>query len=244
MIYDTTASRVLRVRHELKRRDLQVVRVETISPHFKSITFAGAALDDFISLSFDDHLKFMLDGAEPVRRDYTPRRYNAEAQELTIEFATHSEGRAAQWAEQATPGQQATIGGPRSSFVIPTNYAWHLLVGDETALPAIHRRLEELPVGTRVLVVVQLADAADRRELRSSADVSVMWVPTTEALLESIRTLDLPLGEGYTWCAGEATVMTRLRRILVEEKELNQNAIRVSAYWKRGKKAHHENLEE
>ena len=144
-------SRVQRVRHELKRRDLQVVRVETLSPHFRSITFGGEALADFISASFDDHVKFMLDsdGAEPVRRDYSPRRYDATAGELTIEFALHGEGRTAAWAAQAAPGQRATIGGPRGSFIIPTDYAWHLLVGDETALPAIHRRLEELPTGTR-----------------------------------------------------------------------------------------------
>lgn len=243
---DTPVSRVQRVRHELKRRDLQVVRVETLSPHFRRITFTGEALDDFISASFDDHVKFMLDaeGAEPVRRDYTPRHYNAAARELAIEFAVHSEGRAAQWAAAAIPGQRATIGGPRGSFIIPTDYDWHLLVGDETALPAIHRRLEELPADTRALVVVQLADAADRRELQSAADLNVQWVSTTEALLESVRAMDLPPGEGYAWCAGEAGAMASLRRLLVEVKGLDRHAMRVAAYWKRGATAHHENLED
>lgn len=103
---------------------------------------------DFVSLSFDDHIKFMLDGdgdgdgpgAEPVRRDYTPRHHDAAARELTLEFALHGEGSAAQGAAQATVGQRAVIGGPRASFIIPLDCDWHLLVGDETALPAIHRR--------------------------------------------------------------------------------------------------------
>ncbi len=238
-------SRVQRVRHELKRRDLQVVRVEALSPHFRSITFAGEALGDFVSASFDDHIKFMLDadGAEPVRRDYTPRHHDAQARELTIEFALHGEGAAAQWAAQAAPGQTATIGGPRGSFIIPTDYAWHLLVGDETALPAIHRRLEELPAGTCAIVVVQVADAADRRELHSAADLSVQWVATADALLESVQALDLPTGEGYAWCAGEASAMARLRRLLVDDKGLDRHAMRVAAYWKRGAVGHHENLE-
>lgn len=245
MSNDSPASRVQRVRHDLKRRDLQVVRVETLSPHFKSITFGGDALADFISASFDDHVKFMLDadGAEPVRRDYTPRHYDATARELTLEFAMHGEGRAAQWAAHATPGQWATIGGPRGSFIIPTDYAWHLLVGDETALPAIHRRLEELPEGARALAVVQVADAADRREFHSAAEVSEQWVSTSEGLLATVRALDLPLGEGYAWCAGEASVMADLRKLLVEEKGLDRHAMRVAAYWKRGATAHHENLE-
>jgi NADPH-dependent ferric siderophore reductase len=239
-------SRVQRVRHELKRRELQVLRVEALSPHFKSITFGGEALADFISASFDDHVKFMLDadGAEPVRRDYTPRRYDVAARELTIEFALHGEGRTAQWAAQASAGQTATIGGPRGSFIIPTDCAWHLLAGDETALPAIHRRLEELPAGTRAIVVVQVADAADQRELRSAADLSVQWVASTDALLEAVRALELPPGEGYAWCAGEASAMASLRQLLVEGKGLDRRAMRVAAYWKRGATAHHENLED
>ena len=239
-------TRVQRVRHELKRRELRVARVETLSPHFTSVTFAGAALGDFISASFDDHVKFMLDadGAEPVRRDYTPRRSDTAARELTIEFAVHGDGRAAQWAAQAAPGQTATIGGPRGSFIIPTDYAWHLLVGDETALPAIHRRLEELPAGTRAIVVIQVADVADRRELRSAADLGVQWVASTESLLNAVRALELPPGEGYAWCAGEASAMASLRRLLVEEKGLDRHAMRVAAYWKRGATAHHENLED
>ncbi len=246
MSSESSVSRVQRVRHELKRRDLHVVRVETLSPHFKSVTFTGESLGDFISASFDDHVKFMLDaeGAEPVRRDYTPRRYDAAARELTIEFAVHGDGRAAQWAAQATPGQTATIGGPRGSFIIPTDYAWHLLAGDETALPAIHRRLEELPAGTCAIVLIQVTDAADRRELRSAADLTVQWVASTEALLNEVRALELPPGEGYAWCAGEASAMASLRRLLVEEKGLDRHAMRVAAYWKRGATAHHENLED
>src|SRR6185369_9649473 len=111
--------------------------------------------------------------AEPVRRDYTPRRYDAAAGELTIEFALHGDGPAARWAAQAAPGQRATIGGPRGSFVIPLDYDWHLLVGDESAMPAIARRLEELPAGATAIVILQVRDAADRRALQTSAAASL-----------------------------------------------------------------------
>lgn len=69
-------SRLQRVRQELTRRDLKVVRAEAISPHSSSVTSAGDSSFGFVSASFDDHLKFMLDadGAAPVRRDDTPRR--------------------------------------------------------------------------------------------------------------------------------------------------------------------------
>ena len=245
MRIETPVSRVQRVRHELKRRELRVVRVETLSPHFRSITFGGEALADFISASFDDHVKFMLDadGAEPVRRDYTPRHVDTAACELAIEFALHGDGPAANWAAQATPGQTLSIGGPRGSLVIPTDFDWHLLVGDETALPAIARRLEELPSTTRAIAVIHVADAADQRPLPSAASVSVQWVAEAHTLVDTVRALELPSGEGYAWCAGEASVMAALRRVLVEEKGVDRHAVRAAAYWKRGAIAHHENLD-
>lgn len=250
MSNESSTRRVQRVRHELKRRELHVVRVEDIGAHFKRITFAGDSLADFVSASFDDHVKFMLDvdtdtdGADPVRRDYTPRHYDTTARELTLEFAVHGTGRAAAWAAQAAPGQRATIGGPRGSFIVPLDYDWHLLVGDETALPAIHRRLEELPASTHAIVLLDVPDTADRRDLRSAAELSVQWVSGTDELLAAVRTLALPPGEGYSWCAGEASAMASLRRLLVEEKGLDRHAMRVAAYWKRGATAHHENLED
>jgi NADPH-dependent ferric siderophore reductase len=234
------------VRHEIKRHELRVVRVESLSPHFKSVTFSGESLDDFISASFDDHVKLILGNAftEQVWRDYTPRRYDATAGELTLEFALHGDGPAANWARHAVPGQTVTVAGPRGSFIIPLDYDWHLLVGDDSALPAIARRLEELPAGVRAIVVLQVADAADRRLFKSAASLSLQWVDDTSQLVAAVRALDLPAGDGYAWCAGEAGAMATLRRVLVEEKGHPRGAIRAAAYWKQGVSAHHENLGE
>jgi NADPH-dependent ferric siderophore reductase len=251
MNHTSPASRVQRVRHDTKRRDLEVVRVHTLSPHFRSITFGGEALDGFISASFDDHVKFILDGAAgavagsaPVMRDYTPRHFDAAARELTLEFALHGDGPAADWAARAQPGTRATLAGPRGSFIIPTDFDWHLLVGDETALPAIARRLEELPAGARTIVLAQVGDVLDRRDFASAADVNVQWLDRSDELLAAVRALALPAGEGYAWCAGEAGAMAKLRRILVDEKGHDRRAIRAAAYWKQGAVAHHENLED
>lgn len=247
---EATPSRrvVQRVRHELKRRELEVLRVAEVTPHFRSVTFTGAALDDFITGSFDDHVKLMLrsggSGADPVMRDYTPRHYDRAARELTLEFALHGDGPAAAWAAQATPGQHAMIGGPRGSFIVPLDYDWHLLVGDETALPAIARRLEELPASTRAIVIAQTGDVADRRALTSAAALDLRWVDSADQLVAAVRALALPTGEGYAWCAGEAATMAALRRVLVDEKGHSRHAIRAAAYWKQGVIAHHENLED
>ena len=236
---------VQRVRHELKRRALYVLRVDDPSAHVRRIVFGGEALADFVSASFDDHMKmfFPTSSGEFVGRDYTPRGFDRAARELTVEFALHGDGPAADWARQAQPGQGLTIGGPRGSFVVPLDFDWHLLVGDETALPAVARRLEELPAGSRAIVRLQVA-AADRRPLASAAQVDLQWLDDDAALLDAVRALVLPAGFGYAWCAAEAGVAAQARRILVDEKGHDRRAIRAASYWKRGAIAHHENLED
>jgi NADPH-dependent ferric siderophore reductase len=237
--------RVQRVRHELKFRDLEVVRVHDVTPHLRAVTFTDESLADFTSPSFDDHVKLFIDiGAEePARRDYTPRHYDNVKRELTLEFVLHGDGPAAGWASQAAPGQRVRIGGPRGSFLIPLDYAWHLLVGDETALPAIARRLEELPAGAKTIVVLEIADEADRPALATKADVQWHWTRDSAQTLSTLRAFAPPPGEGYVWAAGEAAEMAEVRRILVDEKGHDKRAIRAAAYWKRGATAHHENLE-
>lgn len=241
----TPARRVQRVRHELRRRELQVLRTEPLSPGFVAITFGGESLADFVSLGFDDHVKFMLPGetpeAEPVRRDYTPRRFDAARRELTIEFALHGHGAASDWARQARPGDSATIGGPRGSMVVPTDYDWHLLVGDATALPAVHRRLEELPAGTRAIVRLLVAEA-DRRPLTSEAALDLQWLDTPEQLLQALQAQALPSGEGFAWAAGEAATMARVRDLLLVERGHPKESARISAYWRAGTSSFHEDL--
>lgn len=236
--------RVQRLSLVPKMRAVTVLEVETISPHFVRVRFGGAELAEFASPGFDDHVKFIIGGEERIARNYTPRAYDNAARTVDIEFALHGTGAASDWAAQAAVGQEVIIAGPRGAFVVPVDYDWHLLVGDETALPAIARRLEELPAGVRALVVVQLEDGADRRALPSAAEASVQWLAAGDDLNATVRALELPAGEGYAWCAGEATAMAALRKVLVEEKGLDKQQVRAAAYWKRGEQAHHERLAE
>ena len=262
---------VQRLRHPLQVRRLSVLRSQRVSPHFVRITFTGDDLQGFLSASFDDHLKLMLpaspgaalvlpvagpaglDGsgpslppgaARPLMRDYTPRRFDAATAELDIEFALHGDGPAANWAAQASPGDTVGVGGPRGSFVVPLDYDWHLLIGDESALPAIARRLEELPAGVQALVLLETGDVAERRALPSQAQVQLQWLLGGGAttLPQAVGALQLPAGEGYAWAAGEASVMAVTRQVLVSTHGLDKDHIRAAAYWKRGAQAHHENL--
>ncbi|WP_404995146.1 siderophore-interacting protein [Cupriavidus pauculus] len=266
---------VQRVRHPLKMRLLKVLRTRNVSPQLLRITLGGDDLADFTSASFDDHIKvfFPAAGAEkpvlpqvgadgivfpegqprPEARDYTPRRFDAAARELDIEFVLHGDGPASTWAAQARPGQYLGVGGPRGSFVIPDAFDWHLLIGDDTALPAIGRRIEELGPDARVIVVAEVADASARIPLATGPRAEVHWIhrdehgpgtPEGSQLAPALRRLALPEGEGYVWAAGEAVAMRAVRQYLVTERGIDKARIRASAYWKRGNAAVHETIDD
>ena len=244
----SSSSRIQRVRHELVRRELTVLRTVVLSPHLLSVTLGGPELAGFVSLSFDDHLKLMLPGpgGTTVMRDYTPRHHDAARQELTLEFALHGGGAADEWARRLQPGDAARIGGPRGSMIIPLDAAWHLLAGDLSALPALRRRLEELPAGARAIVLAWLPDPADDVlvAVPTAAAVTRRVARDAEAFLRALRTLQLPAGaDGFAWCAGEAGTMRAARDVLVDHHGLPKEAMRVAAYWKPGASDFHERLE-
>lgn len=271
---------VQKLRHPIKPRLLQVSRVTQLSHSLRRITLAGPDLDGFLSASFDDHVKLFLpaeagakpvlpiigpNGAEfpadrprPVARDYTPRHYDPVAQELHIDFVLHHSGPATDWATQAAAGDYLGVAGPRGSFVIPVAFDWHLLIGDETAIPAIGRRLEELPEDTQAIVVIRLRHAADRQDFDARCKLHVEWVideaaPAGEVretpseqpgrLEQAMRRLTLPQGEGYVWAAGEYTDIREVRAYLVDELGIDKSRIRAASYWRKAAPGSHEHFD-
>jgi NADPH-dependent ferric siderophore reductase len=260
-----------RVRHETKMRLLQVREVKRLTPQMVRIVVGGDALTGFISAAHDDHVKVFFpqpgqdkpvlpkpspngpvysEGApRPAARDYTPRRYDAAANTLTIDFVLHGDGPATTWAAQARPGDFLGVGGPRGSFIVPDDFDWYLLAGDETALPAIGRRLEELPAGARAIVVVEVASAAEEQRFDTRARVETHWLHRhgagDQALLQkAIADLQLPPGDGYTWVAAEAGTAKALRRYLVDQRGLPKDRVKAAAYWKKGAVAVHETYDD
>jgi len=241
-----------RVTHEIKRRRLQVLRVVDITPRMRRITLGGPELAGFVSLGSDDHIKLMFpqnaaeqaalqsptfsikgDGPQPAMRDYTPRRFDLSLGELDLDFVLHGDGPASTWAEQAQVGQHLYIGGPRGSMIVPDIFDSYLLIGDETALPAIARRLEELPAGRTVLAVIEIADAAERQTLQSAAEVEVIWVVRGQAdLLDTVRALTLPSGALYTFVAMETKLSRQVRRVLLDTHKVDEAFLKAVGYWR------------
>lgn len=243
---------IVRVRHELRRRSLTVQAVRHLTPRMLRVTLEGDELADFISLSPDDHIKLFVPGedGEVARRDYTPRHHDERAGELTIDFALHDAGPATRWAREARPGSSLEIAGPRGSAVVPLDFDWWLLIGDETALPAIGRRIEELPVGTPVTSIVAVVDEQERQQFAGGATHRAIWAhrPTDRAddagpLLDALAGLSLPEGDGFVWIAAEAQVARAVRRQIVEILGHPPQWLRASGYWLKGAADAHESLD-
>ena len=212
------------VRHDLKRRALTVASVERLTPHMIRIVAAGEDLADFPSLAPDDHVKLFVPngGEEPARRDYTPRAFDREARTLTLDFAVHDAGPATAWALAAKPGDPLHLGGPRGSRILRGEVGRWLLIGDETALPAIGRRIEELPPGAEVQSLVAVPGPADEQVFATPARHAARWVhrPVARAadpapLLAALETVELA-PRTFAWIAAEAGVARALRARLLD----------------------------
>ena len=232
-----------RVRHDTRRRILTVESVVDVTPGMRRVTLTGDELDDFTSLGADDHIKIFVpaaDGGEE-RRDYTPRRYNNAERTLTIDFALHEAGPITQWAIGARPGDRLEIGGPRGSAVVSASVKRWLLIGDETALPAIGRRIEESGAGTEITVIAAVTGPLEEQVFETSAELHVHWAhrPLSQAtdaaaLLKLLRTVDIQ-PETFIWVAAEASVTRDVRAHLLTERGYPLSWIKASGYWVKGK---------
>lgn len=234
-----------------------VVRSEPLTPHLHRVVLGGAGLDRFDAGAYTDHyvkLMFPVAGVTypepfdlariradlpreqwPVSRTYTVRAWDPQARELTLDFVLHGdEGLAARWAAAARPGDVLRFGGPGGAYAPDPAADWHLLAGDESALPAIAAALERMPAGARCVALVEVPEPAD--ELPG---LDVTWLPrgprpVGAALVEAVAGLAFPAGDVHAFVHGEAGFVKELRRQLRVERGIPRERLSISGYWRLG----------
>src|SRR4051794_10538596 len=155
----------------------------------------------------------------PVTRTYTVRGWDPAGGELTIDFVYHGdEGLAGPWAASAAPGDRIQFFGPGGGYAPSPQADWHLLVGDESALPAIGVALTRLPARAPARVFIEVEDPEEQQtDLVLGEQVTVVWVHRGggvpgEALLAAVTAVDLPPGTRHVFVHGGAAVGRGLRR--------------------------------
>ena len=174
----------------------------------------------------------------PARRRYTVRSWDGTR--LSLDVIVHgADGVGGPWAANAAPGDVLVFEGPGGGYRPDPDADWHLLVGDESALPAIAASLEAVPAGRRVIVRL-LCDGPDHElPLGCPGDLDLRWLHRTggpadrDLLHDAVAELDFPAGRVHAFVHGEADEIRAIRRHLLAERGLSRADMSCSPYWRR-----------
>jgi NADPH-dependent ferric siderophore reductase len=170
-----------------------------------------------------------------VKRRYTIRHARPDTGELDLDILLHGDGPGARWGADARPGDHVEFQGPRGKLELRSAAA-HLLVGDESALPAIAAICEALPPDEPASAVIEVRDGADELPVRGT----IRWVHRgvapaggAQLLTAALREVDIAAAtRGYLM--GETRAMVALRAAL-EQRGVEHDAIFVKGYWNLGR---------
>lgn len=245
----------------------KVVAVKDINPHLRQVTFGGGDLattfkpfgpDCFFyvllppagrteltidqSFTWEEHARMPVE-EQPVGAYYTLRFWRPEQAELDVWMVIHGEGEhtgpASEWAARAEVGDPVALWGPRTAFRPPDGTDRLVLVGDETALPAIAGIIDWLPEAMPATVIAEVATEAEHQDLPERPNVTVTWAHrdgapagTTSLLVDAVSELPDFGGTPYVWGGGESRSMTAVRRHVRGERGLTRDQADLVAYWR------------
>ncbi|MET3859346.1 NADPH-dependent ferric siderophore reductase [Dietzia sp. 2505] len=235
----------------------RVRRVHLEGEQLQAFTRDGVSHPAFHAPGFDDHIKVIfaadgdIDSALPrqhadgiewtpsenrLTRDYTPHSVAPDSGAFAVDFVLHGDGPAARWAADAVPGTELSFVGPKSSQLLPKDATSIVMIGDETALPAIRRFLTERPLAVPAHVVVLTAGRTVAVELPVRSTDSLrrefMLEPDGEVIGALFDAVDdeYDLGERpFVWAAGEAGALLPLRRRL--GGRVGRGYRNITGYW-------------
>lgn len=179
----------------------------------------------------------------PSMRTYTIRRFDTTSGQVTIDFVVHGdEGVAGPWAATAEKGDTLVMGGVGGGYAPDPAADWHLLAGDDAAIPAIASALEAMPSDARGVALIEVDGADDHLHLSAPSGVGVEWMHrdgahagTTTLLQDALREVTWRDGQVQVFAHGERGAMKALRPYLMTERGLDRSQLSLSAYWAYGR---------
>ncbi|MCV7148926.1 siderophore-interacting protein [Mycobacterium riyadhense] len=254
----------------------EVVGSRQLAPHMVRVLLGGNGFETFVPSDFTDSyvkLVFVADDIDvaglpqpltldsfadlhpqkrPSVRTITVRSVDTADRRIALDIVTHGDhGVVGQWAAAAQPGQRVYLMGPGGAYTPDPAADWHLLAGDESALPAIAVALEALPANAIGKAFIEVAGPDDEIALAAPESVEVNWVyrggradlvPEDRAgdhapLIEAVTTAQWLPGQVHVFIHGEAqAVMHNLRPYVRNERGVaGKWASSISGYWRRGR---------
>jgi len=221
-----------------------VRRTERLTDHLIRVHLGGPGFAAFQPNGFTDaYVKLQIPGPDgDTTRTYTVRSIDHELEQIAIDFVYHGdEGAAGPWAAAAQPGDPLELMGPGGAYAPRPDADWHLLAGDESALPAISAACAALPAPAVGSVFVEVAGPADELDFPRPAGVELTWVHRGDrepgiALAEAVRAEPWREGQVHVFIHGEAqAVMHDLRPYIRKDRNVPADRASISGYWRRGR---------
>jgi NADPH-dependent ferric siderophore reductase len=248
----------------------EVVRRQQVSPHMVRLTFGGNDLTGLPHHGFDHwfrlflpaangladfsrlpdqfgmagYLRFLTTpaGRRPIFRSYTVRNHRPELGEIDVDFVIHGQrGVAGPWAQRAEAGEVVALINQGCGFDLLPGTDFHLLAGDESALPAILGILGDLPSDAKGLALIEIPVAEDAQPVAAPAAVEVRWLPRDSSrtrpgqlALAAVRNFVPESTALSAYLAGEQRLASEGRRQLLSAG-VAKTRISFAGYWRADK---------
>ncbi|MEO9137706.1 MAG: siderophore-interacting protein [Jatrophihabitans sp.] len=215
----------------------QVVATTELTPRMRRVTVRAESMRHAVLRPAQDvELLLREPSGRRVKRRYTISAARTEVGELDLDVLLHGDGPGSRWGEAAVIGDEVEFQGPRGKLEL-RSALHHLLVGDESALPAIVAICTALGDSETSTAVIEVRDESDEMPVPAT---DVRWVHRHDAaagrpdLLADALALVTPPPGSRGYLMGESRAMIALRSLL-EARGVEHDAIFVKGYWNLGR---------
>ncbi len=240
----------------------EVAEIRDLAPWLREVTLAGAELRSMeppgvaasvrllVPAGAGERLEipdwngneFLLgSGERPVIRTFTPMGHDRTAGTLRLAVVLHDGGEVSRWVGTAERGGEVAVSGPGRGWEPPGDLGAMVVLGDESAVPAIGQVLSSVAADVRCEAHLELRSDPPEEILGRSGHASVSVVtpdassaPGSGLVRAAERITEVP-ADTHVWAAGEAASMQAIRKHLHRALGTPRDRTTIRGYWKQGR---------